>query len=89
MSGDVTWISSTDLDCFLVEEVEISDCLAVISVLNGVHILDHINLPHRLRVDLRQSYLQIPEGHIFINLHQSWLLLVYFVTCDRILHFKT
>lgn len=55
MPGDLFGFSAYYLDILLVKEVQISDCLTIISVFNRINILHHVYFAHRLRVYLSQT----------------------------------
>ena len=69
MSGDVPGLSAVDFDGLLIEEVEVVDGLAVVGVVDGAHILHHVDFSRRLRVYLCESLLQFPESGILVNFY--------------------
>lgn len=69
--------------------MQVTDGLAIVGFLNGVDILHHVDLPHRLAVYLSESLLQLPESGILVDFYYQGLLLVQLVASDRIFHLQT
>ena len=89
MPGDVSCLPALHLDRLLIEEMQVTDGFAIVGVLNGVDILHHVDLPHRLAVYLCESLLQFPQSGILVYFDYQRLLLVQLVTSDKVVHLQT
>lgn len=89
MPGDIFYLPALHLDRLLIEEMQVTDRLPIVCILNGVNVLDDVDLAHGFGVYLRESLLEFPESGILVDFYYQWLLLVQLVTSDTIFHLQT